>query len=146
MRSATLRITKELKLLQTSPHQITPDESNVLDLTCTINGPPDTPYEGGKFVVKVVIPPEYPFKCPSAKFETQIYHPNVSTSGKICLKAVQETWSAKKLVSDLLDFIITLLSNPNVEDPLSADVAFVYQTNQERFKEIAKEWTLNYAK
>lgn len=146
MRAATLRINKELQLLQKSPHQIIPDETNILNLTCVIDGPPNTPYEGGKFVVKVVLPPEYPFRYPKAKFETKVYHPNVSTSGEICLESIQKTWSTKKLISDLLDFIVTILANPNVDNPLSADVAFIYQTNQERFKEMAKEWTQNYAK
>lgn len=42
-------------------------------------GPPDTPYEGGTFVVDIQIPDEYPFHPPTMKFITRIWHPNVSS-------------------------------------------------------------------
>ncbi len=42
-------------------------------------GPPGTPYEGGTFVVDIQIPNEYPFRPPVMKFETKLWHPNVSS-------------------------------------------------------------------
>lgn len=42
-------------------------------------GPPDTPYEGGTYVVDIKIPSDYPFRPPLMKFETKIWHPNVSS-------------------------------------------------------------------
>jgi ubiquitin-protein ligase len=42
-------------------------------------GPPDTPYEGGTFAVDIKIPSEYPFRPPGMRFETKIWHPNVSS-------------------------------------------------------------------
>ena len=42
-------------------------------------GPPDTPYEGGTYYVDIRIPSEYPFRPPLMKFETKIWHPNVSS-------------------------------------------------------------------
>jgi ubiquitin-conjugating enzyme (huntingtin interacting protein 2) len=42
-------------------------------------GPPDTPYEGGTFHVDIKIPSEYPFRPPVMRFETKIWHPNVSS-------------------------------------------------------------------
>ena len=47
-------------------------------------GPPDTAYEGGRFFVDIQIPQEYPFRPPIMKFETKIWHPNVS-SQTVCL-------------------------------------------------------------
>jgi len=43
------------------------------------NGPPDTPYDGGKYSVDIKIPSEYPFQPPVMKFQTKIWHPNVSS-------------------------------------------------------------------
>lgn len=42
-------------------------------------GPPGTPYEGGTFVVDIRIPNEYPFRPPIMKFDTRLWHPNVSS-------------------------------------------------------------------
>lgn len=56
--------------------------NNTGDLThlkACIPGPPGTPYEGGNFVVDVIIPNEYPFRPPVMKFDTKVWHPNISS-------------------------------------------------------------------
>ena len=42
-------------------------------------GPPGTPYDGGTFVVDIHIPNEYPFRPPVMRFDTRLWHPNVSS-------------------------------------------------------------------
>lgn len=42
-------------------------------------GPPGTPYEGGEYYIDIRIPPDYPFKPPAMRFETRVWHPNVSS-------------------------------------------------------------------
>lgn len=42
-------------------------------------GPPGTPYEGGTYYVDIKIPTEYPFRPPVMKFDTKLWHPNVSS-------------------------------------------------------------------
>jgi ubiquitin-conjugating enzyme (huntingtin interacting protein 2) len=44
-----------------------------------IFGPHETSYDGGTFIVDIVIPPDYPFKPPKMKFDTKIWHPNISS-------------------------------------------------------------------
>ena len=44
-----------------------------------IFGPDDTPYFGGIFIVDINIPPDYPFKPPKMKFDTKVWHPNISS-------------------------------------------------------------------
>lgn len=55
------------------------DNSDVTHLKGTFPGPPDTPYAGGRYQVDIVIPDTYPFKSPVIKFDTKIWHPNVSS-------------------------------------------------------------------
>jgi ubiquitin-conjugating enzyme (huntingtin interacting protein 2) len=55
------------------------DPANLAHLKGTFPGPPDTPYAGGTFHIDIVIPDMYPFKSPAMKFETKIWHPNVSS-------------------------------------------------------------------
>ena len=52
-------------------------------------GPKNTPYEGGIFTVKVVIPKTYPDEKPSFYFITRIYHLNIywmdsNCDGHVC--------------------------------------------------------------
>lgn len=42
-------------------------------------GPPDTPYEGGTYYVDIKIASDYPFRPPNMRFETKLWHPNVSS-------------------------------------------------------------------
>jgi ubiquitin-conjugating enzyme (huntingtin interacting protein 2) len=56
-----------------------------------IEGPDDTPYKGGLFQIDITLPPEYPYKPPKMKFETKIWHPNISSqTGAICLDILKD--------------------------------------------------------
>ncbi len=45
----------------------------------SFKGPPGTPYEGGTYMIDIKIPSEYPFRPPIMKFDTKVWHPNVSS-------------------------------------------------------------------
>jgi ubiquitin-conjugating enzyme (huntingtin interacting protein 2) len=55
------------------------EHANLTHLRGTFPGPPDSPYTGGTFAIDIRIPDGYPFKAPVMKFETKIWHPNVSS-------------------------------------------------------------------
>lgn len=78
------RIAKEIADIQNDQHSkiIVEHAGNGDDLTHLrgqFTGPPDTPYEGATFFVDIKIPSEYPFRPPVMKFDTKIWHPNVSS-------------------------------------------------------------------
>jgi ubiquitin-conjugating enzyme (huntingtin interacting protein 2) len=54
-------------------------DGNMTHLKGTFPAPPDTPYSGGTYVIDIQIPDQYPFKAPSMRFDTKIWHPNVSS-------------------------------------------------------------------
>lgn len=68
------------------------DESNLLHLKGSFPAPPDTPYAGGQFEVDIKIPDNYPFKSPIIKFDTKIWHPNVS-SQTVRLPSPPSSWA-----------------------------------------------------
>jgi ubiquitin-protein ligase len=72
------------------------NEDDPLDLQANIEGPKDTPYEGGIFKVKIVIGSEFPNVAPKGYFVTKIFHPNVSDKGEICVNTLKKDWNAKQ--------------------------------------------------
>ena len=78
------RIAKEIADIHNDPQsQVTAEpmgaEDDLTHLRGSFRGPPGTPYEDGTFFVDIKIPTEYPFRPPIMKFETKVWHPNVSS-------------------------------------------------------------------
>jgi peroxin-4 len=48
-----------------------------------LQGPSDTPFEGGVFELAMNVPEQYPLVPPATRFRTQIFHPNVHF--KVCV-------------------------------------------------------------
>merc|ERR1719376_437417 len=112
-----------------------------------IKGPDKTCYAGGTFAVVITIPSEYPFEPPKMKFDTKVWHPNVSSqTGAICLDILKTEWSPALTIRTALLSLQALLSSPEPDDPQDAQVAKQYKTNQKLFQSTAKEWTQLYAR
>jgi ubiquitin-conjugating enzyme E2 D/E len=112
----------------------------------TLIGPSGTPYEGGVFYLKIFFPSDYPFKPPKITFETKIYHPNINSVGAICLDILKDNWSPALTISKVLLSICSLLTDPNPNDPLVADIANIYKTDRQQYDNNAREFTLKYAR
>ena len=110
------------------------------------NGPPDTPYEGGRYIVDIKIPSEYPFSPPIMKFLTKIWHPNVSSvTGAICLDTLGSAWSPILTVKSGLISLQSLLASPEPKDPQDAEVARMMISKPKEFEHVAREWAIKYA-
>lgn len=54
---------------------------------------PRDPYKAGAFRIRMTFPDAYPFKPPTIRFITPIYHPNISEKGLLCLPILQfDNW------------------------------------------------------
>jgi len=107
-----------------------------------VKGPEGTPYTGGHFVINIDIPVDYPYNPPKMKFDTKIWHPNISSqTGAICLDVLGKEWSPALTIRTALLSIQALLSAPEPSDPQDAEVAEMYKTNRELFNQTAKYWT-----
>ena len=122
-----------------------PINGNLFEWDAVILGPISTPYEGGVFNLNISIPSNYPFKPPIVIFKTKIYHPNINSSGSICLDILKNQWSPALTISKILLSICSLLSDPNPNDPLVPDIANILKNNPEIYYQTAKEWTNIYA-
>jgi len=84
------RLKKDMKVVNYPPPgtTLTPT-SNILSFRATITGPPDTPFSGGTFKLTITMGSDYPFQPPKVRFETKVWHPNVSEKGLICLDTLK---------------------------------------------------------
>ncbi len=110
-----------------------------------IVGPKDTPYENGLFNLELKFPVEYPFKPPTVRFITKIYHPNINSDGAICVSILKSDWTPAIDTAKLLLSISSLLGEPNPHDPLDENVANMYLKDREQYNETARYWTQKYA-
>lgn len=119
---------------------------DLTELKGTIAGPPDTPYEGGTYVLEIKIPDTYPFNPPKVRFITKIWHPNISSvTGAICLDILKDQWAAAMTLRTVLLSLQALLAAPEPDDPQDAVVARQYSDNQAVFRSTAQHWATVYA-
>jgi len=142
------RIIKETQRLKAEPVpgiEAIPDESNARYFHVIVDGPKDSPYEGGVFKLELFLPEEYPMSAPKVRFMTKIYHPNIDKLGRICLDILKEKWSPALQIRTVLLSIQALLSAPNPDDPLANDVAEQWKNNEVHAIDTARQWTRKYA-
>ncbi|KAG2212729.1 hypothetical protein INT47_000706 [Mucor saturninus] len=113
-KGAYKRLTKEYMALQKNPPPyITakPLESNILDWHYVIQGPPDSPYEGGEYYGRITFPAEYPFKPPTIRMTTPSGRFQPDT--RLCLtmsdfhpSSWNPSWSVSTILNGLLSFMV----------------------------------------
>ena len=117
-------------------------------------GPPRTLYEGGVFKTLIRFPDAYPMEPPSVQFLSNILHPNIYRDGKVCITTLQKPpprsetnqstlssevhWRPVLGVEQVYLSIISLLSDPNLDDPANAAAAAMMRDNLDDFKETVR--------
>lgn len=119
-------------------------DSNIYVWKCVLCGPPDTPYEQGRFELRVEFSTEYPFKPMQVKFLTKIFHP-ISRRGYICMDILQKQWSPILTTGKVMLSLSSLLAQPNPDDPMDGESAELYQYHYGEYKRKARLWTQMYA-
>lgn len=103
------------------------------DFTVVLRGPADTPYSGGLFQLHFTTPADYPFHAPKVMFRTPIYHPNISSTGSICLDILGDQWTPVYTFGKVILSICALLSSPEANDPLRAEASQMYKADQKKY-------------
>ncbi|KAJ5345431.1 Ubiquitin-protein ligase [Penicillium brevicompactum] len=147
----TRRIGKEIADIHADSHSQIKAEpfynnDDVTHLRGSFPGPPGTPYEGGTYSIDIKIPTDYPFRPPTMKFETKVWHPNVSSqTGAICLDTLSSAWSPVLTIKSALLSLQSLLSTPEPKDPQDAEVANMLLKTPKEFERVARDWAVIYA-
>lgn len=118
------RVAREIRsILESKPEgiRLIPNEDDITDIRAIIDGPVGTPYEGGQFKMKLVLGRDFPQGPPKGYFLTKIFHPNVSSSGEICVNTLKRDWDPDHGINHVLIVVKCLLINPNPESALNEE-------------------------
>ena len=151
-----LRLFRELKLNDNIlNYKIVFKPDDFSNWEAIIFGPENTPYQNGKFHVKININKGYPFEPPKLYFLSKIFHPFFKgNNSKICSCIINEisndNWSPAFSIPKLIDKIYSLLKNPEIEtlpdcNNYNIECVKIMKENPEKYKEIAAKWTKDYA-
>ena len=136
---ARRRLMRDFKSLQQDPPagvSAAPTENNIMIWNAVIFGPPDTPFEDGRFKLTLEFTEEYPMKPPTVKFVSEMFHPNVYANGGICLDILQNQWSPSYDVAAILTSIQSLLDQPNPNSPANYLAAQLYRENRREYEKL----------
>ena len=133
------------------------DNNSINVWKVTMNGPKDTPYANGIFLLKIYFPHDYPHHGPDFRFVNKIYHLNVDfrnmdTLGHISCNHLNE-WHTTGKVHDWPEYgikqalfdIFCLFYNQGIDDSYDETMAEEYYKERDIFNEKARKWTLQYA-
>eukprot|EP00768_Dysnectes_brevis_P000662 gnl/Dysnectes_brevis/1145_a1279_4518.p1 GENE.gnl/Dysnectes_brevis/1145_a1279_4518~~gnl/Dysnectes_brevis/1145_a1279_4518.p1 ORF type:complete len:182 (-),score=44.09 gnl/Dysnectes_brevis/1145_a1279_4518:55-600(-) len=116
-----------------------PYKDNMMHWAAVILGPEDTVWEGATLRLDIMFSEDYPSKPPNVKFLSKVFHPNVYTSGAICLDLLQNRWSAAYNIGSILTSIQSLLTDPNPASPANAEAANLFVSDRHQYEQRVRE-------
>ncbi|KAK8800333.1 hypothetical protein WA171_004966 [Blastocystis sp. BT1] len=113
------------------------DEVNLFEWTVVMEGPMDTPYEGGIFKAELIFPFDFPSRPPTMRFISPMWHPNIFSNGCVCISILHpagrdemnlqeredEKWRPIISVEAILLSVQSMLTDPNENSPANIDAA-----------------------
>jgi len=143
------KVAGQLRKLSESPIdgvKIILNESDITDIQAVIEGPVDTPYQGGVFRVKLKLGADFPSVPPKGFFLTKIFHPNVAKNGEICVNTLKRDWKEDLGIGHILLTIKCLLIDPNPESALNEEAGKLLLEAYDEYAKHARLWTNIHAK
>lgn len=110
-----------------------------------MEGPDDSPYSDGAFLLYLHADDEYPRRAPRARFVTRIKHPNVNAHGRICHSIFDRDWTSDTSMGTVIDTIYGLLYQPEHSDPVNTTTTLRFFHDPVEFAEEAREHTRRHA-
>jgi len=110
------------------------NEEDPLDIQALVEGPTQTPYEGGTYRVKICIGAEFPQQPPRALFLTRIFHPNISAQGDVCVNTLKRDWDPQSWsIGHILQVIRCLLIVPFPESSLNDEAGRLFMESYDEY-------------
>ena len=84
---------------------------------------------------------DYPTAPPRGLFITKIYHPNISSTGDICVNTLKKDWNVDVTLKHVLQVIRCLLIVPFPESSLNDEAGKLFMDSYEEFARRARIMT-----
>ena len=110
-----------------------------------LNGPSQTLYESGRWLLYVHFDAQYPRHPPKIRFVTEIYHVNISADGRVCHDILNRGWNSDAKMIDVLQSILKLLEEPNFNDAVSSEKAQLKRDDAREYDRQVKQHTQQHA-
>ena len=109
------------------------------------DGPEETAYEDGIFVLEFKFPPNYPIHGPEAKFITPMFHPNVHPkTNHVCINLLN-SWDSKRTIEDVMLGIFDILINPSTNGAYDNEATTLLNSDIDKYYDKVEEYTYKYA-
>ncbi|XP_047056996.1 ubiquitin-conjugating enzyme E2 22-like [Lolium rigidum] len=138
------QLAREMKNLDESPPEgikIIVNDDDFTTICADIEGPAGTPYENGLFRMKLLLCRDFPHSPPKGFFLTKIFHPNIATSGEICVNTLKRDWSPSLGLRYVLLVVRCLLIEPFPESALNEQAGKMLLENYEEYARLARLYT-----
>ena len=115
------RLLTEIQGIIANPHphyDVYVSESDISFWKIVMQGPPESVYASGSFLLYLHMDEQYPTFAPKGRFITPIYHPNVNRNGRICHSIFDRNWTSDTSCANILNSIYALLLVPDYTDPV----------------------------
>ena len=145
------RITKEMNDLLNSElvpvNKVERINNNDLIWKVIFEGPDESPYEDGIFILKFIFPNDYPTHGPEARFITPMFHPNVNGNDDqhVCINLLN-SWDSNRTLEDVVLGIYDILLNPTYKGGYSNDASSLIKNDYDSYYDKVEEYTYKYAK
>ena len=127
------------------------DENNIFRWNATLQGPKDTGYKGGIFLLDIKFPEDYPESPPEILFVTPIYHLNINSSsqtgisvGKVYCNSINN-WKNYFTIRKIFPEIFVLLYRNNPDCGYDSEKNKEFRLNRPLFEQKVKYFTKKYA-
>ncbi|CAA6661949.1 unnamed protein product [Spirodela intermedia] len=134
------QLVKELRNLDESPRKELKYIVHLFTNLC-FHVSAGTPYENGTFRMKLLLSHDFPQSPPKGFFLTKIFHPNISSSGEICVNTLKKDWSPCLGLRHILLVIRCLLIEPFPESALNEQAGKMLLENYEEYARHASLYT-----
>ncbi|KAF7194948.1 putative bifunctional E2/E3 enzyme [Pseudocercospora fuligena] len=120
-------------------------EQDMTFMKVVMEGPEDSPYSGGTFLLYLHVGEQYPTFAPDVRFISRISHPNISLHGKVCHALLSRDWTSDTSLLTVLDTIYGLLLQAETSDPVNTTDALGYLHDQVEWAESVREHVRKHA-